>query len=141
MHGALFIAPQAEEQPPSGVVVLVHGKGFDPIQAEVGDRVHYKKYSGVPKTLMLDSSPLVERCAYCLSRADDPELLPMCPKRSDALTGDPKPHEFGLGKQEPEDLLILDLRDVVLVEVQPDDVDLTPDLPPTLATDFVGVAI
>lgn len=145
VKGGLHLAVSAQEQPPSGVVVMggepfdEHGAPVDRVvSVDIGDRVHYKLYAGVEMELMLDVSPLVSRCVYCNSKLGAPDELPMCPKRSDALSGDPKPHEFGLGQREPETLLVLDLKDVILVEVLE---DILPDMPPMLGELYEGVPV
>lgn len=121
--GGLFIPESGKEAPPKGVCVL-RPDGYrvgsrewrDPIMVEVGDTVHHKPYVGFPIPLLMPGAKPVHRCRTCNARDDEFGLPKLCPRNPDASTGAYGPHEFEEHPPEPEDYLILDLKDVLLVE-------------------------
>ena len=114
----LHIPAIGQEAPPKGEVVLIP-RVWDldvPIKPSVGDTVHYKKYAGQEIPLLMSGALKVWRCRTCNERDDMFGLPKLCPRNGDIATGSFGPHEFEEHAPEPETYLVLDLRDVLLVE-------------------------
>jgi len=114
-EAGLFIPTVGQEPPPKGTVVL-EPTVQPPLWPHVGDVVHHKPYAGYPVPLLMPGAPPIFRCRHCNTLDTEFGLPKLCPRNGDVTTGALGPHEFEEREPEPREYLVLDVRDVLLIE-------------------------